>query len=113
MADGHLGIWAALGELHRAGDEQRCWNHKIVNVLNALPKKEQPEAGERLSAMMYAGSRSACERKRIVSIVLFFSYLNPTFGYFKTAAILLVAGVLVDASVKRWENYRNRDGMAR
>ena len=38
----------------RAGDEQRCWNHKIVNVLNALPKKDQPEAAKRLSAMMYA-----------------------------------------------------------
>src|SRR6266705_42158 len=57
MADGHPGIWAALGELHPAGDEQRCWNHKIVNVLNALEKKAQPEAAERLSAMMYAGSR--------------------------------------------------------
>jgi transposase-like protein len=64
VADGHLGIWAALGELHPAGDEQRCWNHKIVNVLNALPKKEQPEAAERLSTMMYAQSRSICERKR-------------------------------------------------
>lgn len=64
VADGHLGIWAALGEVHPAGAEQRCWNHKIVNVLNALPKKEQAEACERLSAMMYAKSRSACERKR-------------------------------------------------
>jgi putative transposase len=64
VADGHLGIWSALGELHPAGDEQRCWNHKIVNVLNELPKHEQPEAAERLRAVMYAESRSACERKR-------------------------------------------------
>jgi transposase-like protein len=64
VADGHLGIWAALGELHPGGAEQRCWNHKIVNVLNALPKKDQPEAAKRLSATMYADSRSACERKR-------------------------------------------------
>jgi putative transposase len=64
VADGHLGIWSALGELHPAGDEQRCWNHKIVNVLNALPKHEQPEAAERLRAVMYPESRSACERKR-------------------------------------------------
>ena len=27
VADGHLGIWAALGEIHPGGDEQRCWNH--------------------------------------------------------------------------------------
>lgn len=64
VADGHLGIWAALGEISPAGDEQRCWNHKIVNVLDALPKKEQPEATQRLRAMMYAPSRAACERKR-------------------------------------------------
>jgi transposase-like protein len=64
VADGHLGIWAALGELHPSGAEQRCWNHKMVNVLNALPKKDQPEAAKRLSAMMYATSRAACERKR-------------------------------------------------
>jgi len=64
VADGHLGIWAALGELHPGGAEQRCWNHKIVNVLNALAKKDQPEAAKRLSAMMYATSRAACERKR-------------------------------------------------
>jgi putative transposase len=64
VADGHLGIWAALGELHPHGAEQRCWNHKIVNVLNAVPKKEQPEAAKLLKAMMYANSRSACERKR-------------------------------------------------
>jgi transposase-like protein len=64
VADGNLGIWTALGEIHPAGDEQRCWNHKIVNVLDALPKKQQPEATQRLRAMMYAQSRSTCERKR-------------------------------------------------
>ena len=64
VADGHLGIWAALGELHPNGEEQRCWNHKIVNVLDALPKAAQPEAAERLREMMYAKSRSGCEAKR-------------------------------------------------
>ena len=64
VADGHLGIWAALGELHPGGAEQRCWNHKIVNVLNALPKKDQAEAAKRLNQMMYATSRAACERNR-------------------------------------------------
>jgi transposase-like protein len=42
-----------------------------VNVLNALAKKAQPEAAERLSAMMYAESRSACERKRDEFILRF------------------------------------------
>jgi len=27
IADRHLGIWSALGEIHPEGKEQRCWNH--------------------------------------------------------------------------------------
>jgi len=45
VADGHLGVWAALTEIWPSCDEQRCWNHKIVNVLDQLPKKKQPAAG--------------------------------------------------------------------
>ena len=29
VADGHLGIWSALGELCPEGEEQRCWNHRV------------------------------------------------------------------------------------
>jgi transposase-like protein len=64
VADGNLGIWGALREQHPRGREQRCWNHKITNVLDALPKKEQPRAREMLRAMAYAQSRDECERKR-------------------------------------------------
>lgn len=64
VADGHLGIWAAFGEIHPTGAEQRCWNHKITNVLNDLPKTVQSQAAERLKAMPYAETKVACERLR-------------------------------------------------
>lgn len=64
VADGHLGIWAALGETHPDGEEQRCWNHKITNVLDDLPKKEQPHASELLKEMAYAPTLQECEKKR-------------------------------------------------
>ncbi|WHZ22378.1 MAG: Mobile element protein [Nitrospira sp.] len=64
VADGHLGIWAALGELHPTGKEQRCWNHKITNVLDAVPKKEQQKAAELLKAMPYAETQAECEQLR-------------------------------------------------
>lgn len=64
VADGHLGIWAALGELHPTGEEQRCWNHKITNVLDALPTKAQATAAELLKAMPYAETQAECERRR-------------------------------------------------
>jgi transposase-like protein len=64
VADGGLGIWAALGEIHPTGDEQRCWNHKITNVLDDLPKKEQAKAAELLKAMPYCDTKKECEKKR-------------------------------------------------
>jgi len=64
IADGHLGLWAALGEQYPTLAEQRCWTHKITNVLDALPKKHQAEARTLLCAMPYAETRAACEALR-------------------------------------------------
>jgi transposase-like protein len=63
VADGHLGIWGALGEQGAETTEQRCWNHKIVNVLDHFAKKDQAEAGALLKKMMYAPTRASCERQ--------------------------------------------------
>ena len=38
VGDGHLGIWGALAGVFPKAKEQRCWNHRIVNVLDKLPK---------------------------------------------------------------------------
>jgi putative transposase len=64
IADGHLGIWAALSEVMPEVAEQRCWNHKIVNVLDALPKKVQSEARELLCRIPYAPTRREAEQLR-------------------------------------------------
>jgi putative transposase len=64
IADGHLGLWAALGEQYPQLAEQRCWNHRITNVLDALPKKYQAEARTLLCAMPYADTQVACEALR-------------------------------------------------
>lgn len=44
MGDGALGFWKALVEVLPEARHQRCWVHKIANVLNALPKSAQPGA---------------------------------------------------------------------
>ena len=49
-ADGIAGLWAAVGEIWPTIGEQRCWNHKIVNVLDQLPRKLQAVARETLCA---------------------------------------------------------------
>jgi putative transposase len=63
-ADGHLGIWAALAEQQPTAAEQRCWNHRITNVIDAIPKKHQPAARALLCAMPHAESQAACEALR-------------------------------------------------
>jgi putative transposase len=44
MGDGALGFWAALREVFPETREQRCWFHKMANVLAALPKSAHPAA---------------------------------------------------------------------
>jgi len=56
IADGNPGIWAAVAQVWPGAEEQRCWNHKIRNVLDRLPKREQKEAKELLRAIAYAGT---------------------------------------------------------
>jgi transposase-like protein len=66
MGDGNLGIWGALSNVYPAALEQRCWNHKVVNVLDKLPKKAQPQAKRRLQDIAYAESGREAEEKRDV-----------------------------------------------
>jgi len=39
VADGALGFWAALSDVFPQTREQRCWVHKIANILDAVPKR--------------------------------------------------------------------------
>lgn len=64
VADGNAGVWAAAVELWPSLAEQRCWNHKIVNVLDKLPKKVQAEASELLTAIPYTPTRAEAEKGR-------------------------------------------------
>lgn len=56
VADGHLGIWSALTEVKPEGREQRCWNHKLTNVLDRFPKNKRAQAAEYLHSLPYAFS---------------------------------------------------------
>lgn len=64
VADGRLGLWSALDELHPSGEQQGCWNRKIASVLKTLPKAARPKASELLKAMAYAETQTECERRR-------------------------------------------------
>jgi len=54
MGDGALGFWGALREVFPATREQRCWFHKIGNVLGALPRSAHPGAKKALAEIWNA-----------------------------------------------------------
>jgi putative transposase len=64
VGDGHLGLWGALREVYPETEEGRCWNHKITNVLDALPKRLRSQAGELLRRLPYGETQTECERLR-------------------------------------------------
>jgi putative transposase len=61
VGDGALGFWKALEEVFPATRHQRCWVHKIVNVLNKLPKSLQANARQDLREIWLAPDRATAE----------------------------------------------------
>jgi len=58
VGDGHLrNVWPEA-------DAQRCWNHKVLNVLEQLPRRQQAVAKPMLGAIACAPTRAEAERKR-------------------------------------------------
>lgn len=66
IGDGALGFWSALRSCDgfETTREQRCWVHKIANVLDKLPKRLQPKAKELLHEMMRAENKAHAEKER-------------------------------------------------
>jgi putative transposase len=59
--DGALGFWQALHEVWPKTKQQRCWVHKVANVLNKLPPSLQGKAKQDLHAIYEAENRKAAE----------------------------------------------------
>jgi putative transposase len=59
--DGALGFWKALEAVFPTTRHQRCWVHKISNVLNKLPKSVQPAAKADLREIWQAPDRATAE----------------------------------------------------
>ena len=61
IGDGALGFWTALREVFASTREQRCWVHKTMNVLNALPRSVQAKAKGHLHDIWQAETRAEAE----------------------------------------------------
>jgi putative transposase len=59
--DGALGFWQALHEVWPKTRQQRCWVHKVANVLNKLPLSLQGKAKQDLHRIYEAANRQEAE----------------------------------------------------
>ncbi len=62
VGDGALGFWKALTKVWPGTRTQRCWCHKTANILNYLPKAEQPRAKDALHQIWMAATRDGASR---------------------------------------------------
>lgn len=63
IGDGALGIWAALREVWPQSRRQRCWNHKICNVLDQLPQRLWGQVRTDLRQAIASPTRAACRER--------------------------------------------------
>lgn len=62
IGDGALGFWSALDEIFPDTKQQRCWVHKMENVLNCLPTSLQDKAKKDLRDIWMAESKKEAEK---------------------------------------------------
>ncbi len=62
VGDGALGFWAALREVFPETGHGRCWQHKVVDVLDCLPRSAQPAARKALAHIRDAEDRKHAEK---------------------------------------------------
>jgi putative transposase len=62
IGDGALGFWKALAQVFPPTRVQRCWVHKTANVLNNLPKSQQPQAKSALHEIYLAATKDEAEK---------------------------------------------------
>jgi transposase-like protein len=62
VGDGAMGFWRAMEEIFPTTRHQRCWQHKLVNVLNKVPKSVQPNMKADLCEVRDAPDRGTADR---------------------------------------------------
>ncbi|MEO0804418.1 MAG: IS256 family transposase [Cyanobacteria bacterium J06642_2] len=62
IGDGALGFWKALAQVFPQTRHQRCWVHKTANVLNKLPKSQQPRAKSALHEIYQAATQADADK---------------------------------------------------
>ena len=104
VGDGALGFWKALLEIYGSTRQQRCWVHKTCNVLDKLPRSQQPKAKSRLHEIWMAATKEDAEKAFDQFIELYEAkYPKATACLIKDRAELLT---FYDFPAQHWAHLR-------
>jgi transposase-like protein len=62
IGDGIAGLWKAVAEVYPTAKDQRCWKHKMANILDKVPRQKQEEILERLRVAYQTDTRDKAEQ---------------------------------------------------
>ena len=104
VGDGALGFWKAVDEVFPGTRHQRCWFHKISNVLNKFPKSMAPAVTSDLQDIHHAETKAAA----LVAIKVFTEKYEVKYGpavacLTKDAEALLT---FFDFPAEHWDHLR-------
>ena len=104
IGDGALGFWKALRQVWSTTREQRCWVHKTANVLDKLPKGQQPKAKAMLHDIWQAATKAEAEKAFDLFVATWQAkYAKATDCLVKDRAALLV---FYDFPAEHWTHLR-------
>ena len=104
VGDGALGFWKALEELFPSTRHQRCWVHKVANVLNKVPTSVQRTMKADLAEIRDAPDRASAEAAVAVFIEKYAArYAKAVECLTKDADALLT---FFDFPAEHWDHLR-------
>ena len=132
IGDGAMGFWAAMDEVFPTSSQQRCWQHKTMNVLNCLPKLSQPKAKSALHNIWQAETKedankafdlfvktyepkypkaALCLQKDRDELMAFFDFPAQHWQSIRTSNPIESAFATIRHRTKRSKGCLTRDGM--
>jgi transposase-like protein len=132
IGDGAMGFWAAMDEVYPTARQQRCWQHKTMNVLNCLPKLSQPKAKAAIHDIWQAETKAdaitafdlfiktyeskypkaaLCLQKDREELMAFFDFPAQHWQSIRTSNPIESAFATIRHRTKRAKGCLNRDGM--
>jgi putative transposase len=104
VGDGALGFWKAVDEVFPGTRHQRCWFHKISNVLNKFPKSMAPAVTSDLQDIHHAETKAAA----LIAIRVFTEKYEVKYGP-ATACLTKDAEAMLtffDFPAEHWDHLR-------